>query len=93
MRDEHPIGCHCGFSNEPWFCSRSAPTPSELPYIFNLVGKFGSKTFRMGADVIKVFTFSISSSWGFRKLKATYFFKSARSGAVTSARFGINFPR
>ena len=45
----------------------------------------------MGTDVIKVFNFSIVSNWGFCKIK-TSFFKSAHSGAVTSARFGMNLP-
>ena len=65
----------------------------NLHPFLNLAGKFGSKSFRMGADVIKVFNFSIASNWGFCKLKATSFFKSAQSGAVTSARFGMNLPR
>ena len=68
--------------NEPWFCSNGAPTPSELASIFNLVGQFGSKIFRIGADVIKIFNFSIASNWGFCKLKATSFFKSTRTEIV-----------
>ena len=51
------------------------------------------KKIRMGADVIKIFNFSIVSNWGFCKLKATSFSKSARRGAVTSARFGMKLPR
>ena len=47
----------------------------------------------MGADVIKDFNFSIGSNWGFCKLETQSFFKSAQSGAVTSARFGMNLPR
>ena len=47
----------------------------------------------MGLDIIKVFNFSASSNWGFWKLKTMSFFTSARSGAVTSPRFGVNFPR
>ena len=56
-RDKYSIGCHCGFSMKPWFCSRSAPNPSELASIFNLVGKFRSKIFRMGGDVSKFLSF------------------------------------
>ena len=47
----------------------------------------------MRADVIKFFNFSIASDWGFCILKTTSFFKSARGGAVTSVRFGMNLPR
>ena len=47
----------------------------------------------MGADAIKFFNFPIASNWGFSKLKAALFFKSAWRGAVTSARFEMNMPR
>ena len=50
------------FYNKAWFCSRSAPNPSELASVFNLVGKFGLKFFRMRADVIKTFNFPIASN-------------------------------
>ena len=75
------------------FFSRSAPNPSKLASIFDLVGQFGETTFRMAADVIKFFNFSIASNWGFCKLKTRSFFKSAPSGVVTSVRFGMNLPR
>ena len=93
VQDKYPIGCHCGSSHESWFCSRSTPTPSELAPTFNLVGKFGSKIFRMEADVIEIFNYSIASNWVFYKLNVTSFFKSTRSGVVTSARFGMNLWR
>ena len=80
-------------SNEPWFYSRSAPGPEELASIFNLVGLFQPKIFRMAADVIKVFNFSIASNWVFSKAKTKSFFKGARSGGVSSARFEMNFTK
>ena len=59
-RETIESGCHCGFSNTPWFCSKSLPHPSKLEFISNLAGRFRSKIFRMGAEVIKVFNFSIA---------------------------------
>ena len=92
--DEYPpLGFCCKFFNKAWFCSRSAPNPSEIASAFNLVGKFGLKFFRMGADVIKIFNFPIASNWIFCKLKITSFFKNSLSGAITSAKFGINLPK
>ena len=77
MRDKYPIGWHCGFSNQPWFCLRTAPNPSELAAVFNLLGKFGSKIFRIGADVMKVFNFSIASNWDSANKKPGPFSKAS----------------
>ena len=84
---------HFEFSSKPWFCWRSTPNPLEVASIFNLVGKFGSKIFKMEANVIKVFNSSIASNSGFCKLKTASFFKGAQSGAVALATFGMNLPR
>ena len=78
-QDKYPIGCHCGFSNKPWFCARSAPSPSELASIFNLVGKFGSKIFRMGAEITKIFNFSIVPNWVFANYRQRSFSKALSS--------------
>ena len=91
-RDEYPIGCNFWLPNEPWFFSKSASNPADFTSIFNLNDQFGSIIFRTKADVIKFFNVSIAFNWGFCKLKTTTFVKTVCSGAVTSVRFGMNFP-
>ena len=77
----------------PRFCSRRAPNPSELASIFKRVCRLGLKVFRNEVVVTSNFSFPIAFSWGFSSLNSTCFFSRVRRGEVTSARFGMNFPK
>ena len=71
------------------FVLRSAPNPYKLPFIFNLNGKFRFEIFRIGADS---WHNQIHSDFlWFLQMKNKVLLKSAPSGVVTSARFGMNF--
>ena len=67
--------------------------PSELASVFKRVCRLGLKVFRHGVVVTSNFSFPIAPSCGFSSLSSTSFFSRVLWGEVTSARFGMNFPK
>ena len=53
----------------------------------------GLKIFRYGMVVTSKFSIPMVSSWGFSGLNSTTFFSRVKRGEVTSARFGMTFPK
>ena len=74
----------CAFVAERHLILQSLPPSSNV---------FVDQIFRHGVVVISNFSFQIASNWVFWRLNSTPFLSRVQKEEVTSARFGMNFPK